>query len=191
LALVEEGGGLKMTTIGAGRVAALYIRESQYNEHDRTPSEAQLAVCRDLALALGYTVTDEATLLDSGPNSTLMRPGITKLIGLVAAGQAAAVVVYTLNRLGRTDSQGLEALLRELRRRGIPVYIAHTPKGYRYDSATGKLLHDPEAIHAANREEWREPDFIVIPRENEQDDLVADRLTLGSVRRGVGDSSAN
>jgi hypothetical protein len=180
-----------MTTIGAGQTAALYIRESQYNEYDRTPSQEQLDACRDLALALGYTVTDEATLLDSGPNSTLMRPGITKLIGLIAAGQAAAVVVYTLNRLGRTDSEGLEALLRELRRREIPVYIAHTPKGYHYDVATGKLLHDPEEIHAANREEWREPEFIVIPRENEQDDLIADRLTLGNVRKQGGDGPIN
>ncbi len=179
-----------MTTIGAGRVAALYIRESQYNEHERPPSEEQLVACRDLALALGYTVTDETTLLDTGPNSTLMRPGITKLIGLVAAGQASAVVIYTLNRLGRTDSEGLEALLRELRRREIPVYIAHTPKGYHYDPATGKLLHDPAEIHVANLEEWREPEFIVIPRENEQDDLIADRLTLGSVRRHEGDESA-
>ena len=176
-----------MTTIGDGRVAALYIRESQYNEYERPPSEEQLSACRDLALALGYTVTDETTLLDTGPNSTLMRPGITKLIGLVAAGQAAAVVIYTLNRLGRTDSEGLEALLRELRRREIPVYIAHTPKGYHYDPTTGKLLHDPEAIHAATLEEWREPEFIVIPRENEQDDLIADRLTLGGVRQYDGD----
>ncbi len=178
-----------MTTIGAGQVAALYIRESQYNEHERIPSEEQLVACRDLALALGYTVTAEATLLDSGPNSTLLRPGITKLIGLVAAGQASAVVIYTLNRLGRTDSEGLEALLRELRRREIPVYIAHAPRGYHYDPPTGKLLHDPEAIHAANREDWREPEYIVIPRENEQDDLLADRLTLGSVRRNGDDSS--
>ncbi len=175
-----------MTTIGAGRTAALYIRESQYNEHDRTPSEEQLVACRDLALALGYALTDEATLLDSGPNSTLMRPGITRLIGLAAAGQASAVVIHTLNRLGRTDSEGLEALLRELRRREIPVYIAHTPKGYHYDPATGKLQHNPEEIHAANREDWREPEYIVIPRENEQDDLIADRLTLGNVRRNGG-----
>lgn len=180
-----------MTTIGAGRVAALYIRESQYNEHDRTPADEQLAACRELATALGYTLTEEATLIDSGPNSTLMRPGITRLIGLIAAGQAAAVVVHTLNRLGRTDSEGLEALLRELRRREIPVYIAHTPKGYRYDPATGKLLNDPEEIHAANREDWREPELIVIPRENEQDDLIADRLTLGNVRRIGADPSAD
>jgi len=180
-----------MTTIGAGRVAALYIRESQYNEHERPASDEQLTLCRDLALALGYTLTDEATLLDSGPNSTLLRPGITKLIGLIAAGQASAVVIHTLNRLGRTDSEGLEALLRELRRREIPVYIARTPKGYHYDPATGKLLHDPEEIHAANREEWREPEFIVIPRENEQDDLIADHLTLGSVRQRGDDAPTN
>lgn len=179
-----------MTTIGAGQTAALYIRESQHNEYDRTPSAEQLAACRALAGTLGYAVTDETTLLDDGPNATLMRPGITKLIGLIAAGQASAVIVHTLNRLGRTDSEGLEALLRELRRREIPLYVANTPKGYHYDPATGKLLHDPEAIHAANQEEWREPEFIVIPRENEQDDLIADRLTLGGVRQ-QGDDPAN
>ena len=178
-------------TIGAGHVAALYIRESQYNETDRTPSEEQLAACRELAAALGYAATDEATLLDDGPNSTLLRPGITKLIGLIAAGQAAAVIVHTLNRLGRPESEGLETLLRELRRRAIPVYIARPPRGYGYDPATGKLLHDPAEIHAATLEEWREPELIVIPRENEQDDLIADRLTLGGVRQPEGDPSAN
>lgn len=172
-------------TIGNGRPAVLYLRESQYNEHERTGVREQLTTCRALADALGYAVTDEATLTDHGPNTTLLRPGVTALIGLIAAGKAEAVIVYTLDRLGRTDSEGLEALLRELRRREIPIYIARTPKGYFYDPATGKLMHDPTAIHAANLEDWREPEFFVIPRENEQDDLLTDRLTLSKVRQGA------
>lgn len=171
-------------TIGAGRAAALYLRESHYNEHERTGVAEQLAACRALADTLGYTVTDETIVTDHGPNATLLRPGVTALIGLIAAGKATAVIVYTLDRLGRTDSEGLEVLLRELRRREIPIYIARTPKGYRYDPATGTLMHDPAEIHAANREDWREPEFFIIPRENDQDDLLADRLTLSKVQHG-------
>jgi hypothetical protein len=166
-------------TIGAGRPAAIYARESQYNERERTSVEEQIAACRALAATLGYGVSEEATIADQGANTTMTRAGIARLIGLIAQGRAAAVMVHTLDRLGRHESEGLEALLKELRRRAIPVYVARTPKGYEYDPATGKLGHDPAEVHAANLEDPRPPEFIIIPRENEQDDLLADRLTLG------------
>jgi hypothetical protein len=33
-------------------------------------------------------------------------------------------------------------------------------------------------------EGWRAPEYIVIPRENEQDDLIADRYTMSRAKRG-------
>jgi hypothetical protein len=50
------------------------------------------------------------------------------------------------------------------------------PGGYAYDPQTGKLIHDPAAVHEANMREWKPPEFIVIPRENEQDDLLVEQL---------------
>lgn len=164
--------------IGAGQRAVVYARAPQFNEHDRTPVEVQLDACLALAERLGYTVETEAVLHEDAPNSSLVRPGMTKLIGLVAQQQGTAVITYTLDRLGRLESEGLEALLRELRRRSVPLYVAKIPKGYEYDPATGKLINDPALVAAANREDARVPEYIVIPRETEQDESMADLRAL-------------
>ena len=115
--------------IGAGQRAVVYARAPQFNEHDRTPVEVQLDACLALAIHLGYTVEPQAVLQEDTPNSSLVRPGMTTLIGLVAQQQGTAVITHTLDRLGRLESEGLEALLRELRRRAVPIYVAKIPKG--------------------------------------------------------------
>ncbi len=155
-------------TVGAGRLAALYTRAPDHTDRERTDVEEQLRACRELAADLGYAVTDEATLSDSGPGTTMARPGLTKLLGLLADGRAAAVIVYRLDRLAKPESELLEALQKQLRRRGVPLYVARAPKGYRYDPATGALTHDPAEVAAANREDARPPEYIVIPREDER-----------------------
>lgn len=162
--------------VGTGKVILIYAREPQYNERERTTVETQLDAAHRLADHLGYTTAEELTIIEQGPNSSMGRRGVTLLIGHVAAGRADAIVIYTLDRLGRQDSEALEALLRELRRREVPLYIAHTPGGYSYNPQTGKLIHDPEAIHAATMREWQPPEYIIIPRENEQDERFAEQL---------------
>lgn len=162
--------------IGSGKSILIYAREPQYNERERTTVEEQLAAAHRLADHLGYTTADELTIVEQGPNSSLGRRGVTQLIGHVAAGRVGAIVIHALDRLGRPESEGLAALLRELRRHEVPLYIARTPGGYSYHPQTGKLLHDPEAIHAATLREWQPPEFIIIPRENEQDERFAEQL---------------
>ena len=156
------------TKIGTGRVAAIYARAPEPYEHERPSLAEQLDACRELAVELGYTVTDEATLTETGPGTTVARPGLTALLGLLAHGRVGAVIVYTLDRLARPESKPLEALLKELRRREIPLYVAKIPNGYWYDPATGTLANDPEAVAAASREEWRPPEYI-IPREDDRE----------------------
>ena len=167
--MVDDAGA----RIGAGKRAVVYVRHPQYNERERTSAEVQLHACLALAAELGYTVDDQARLQEDLPNTSLARPGITRLIGLVAQGEAAAIITHTLDRLGRPESEGLEALLREIRRRDVALYVANVPKGYRYDPLTGKLLHDPALVAVANREDARPPEYIVIPRETEQEDSIA------------------
>lgn len=167
-----------VSKIGTGRRAVVYVRHPQFNERDRTTAPEQLQACLALADDLGYTVDDDTRIQEDLPNSSLARPGISRLIGLVANGEVAAVIAHTLDRLGRPESEGLEALLRELRRREVPLYMAKAPKGYRYDPANGKLIHDPELVAAANREDARPPEYIVIPRETEQDDSLAELRAL-------------
>jgi hypothetical protein len=175
--------------IGEGQTILIYVRAPQYNERERTTVEVQLAAAYALAAHLGYTTTDELTIIEEGPNSSMGRRGVTQLIGHVAAGRAGAIIIYTLDRLGRPDSEALEALLRELRRREVPLYVSRTPEGYNYHPQTGKLLHDPEAIHAATLREWQPPEFIIIPRENEQDERFAEHLPrLGEVKPTISEN---
>ncbi len=162
--------------IGNGQGIIIYARASQYNELDRTSTAQQVAAGRELAEALGYTISESLTIVEDSPNTSLTRDGIARLIGAIASGEATAIVVHTLDRLGRHESEGLETLLRELRRRNVPLYIAKVAEGYAYDPATGKLSHDPEAVHQATMREWQPPEFIVIPRENEQDERFAEQL---------------
>ncbi len=138
-------------TIGSGQRAVVYARHPQYNEQDRTSAEAQLSACFAVAATLGYSVATEAIIEEDTPNSSLARPGITRLITILAQGNATALITYSLDRLGRIDSEGLEALVRELRRREIAIYVGRIPKGYRYDPQTGEPLHDPALIAAANQ----------------------------------------
>ena len=168
--------------VGEGQTILIYARAPQYNERERTTVEVQLAAAHALAAHLGYTTAEELTIVEDAPNSSMGRRGVTQLIGHVAAGRVGAIVIYTLDRLGRPDSEALEALLRELRRRDVPLYISRTPDGYSYHTQTGKLLHNPEAIHAATLREWQPPEFVIIPRENEQDERFAEHLPrLGGV----------
>ncbi len=150
--------------IGTGKHVAIYARAPHLAEHDRTSVEEQVAACRALAEELGYTVAQDAVLSDTGPASTPSRPGVTSLLGLIAARRVDAVVVYTVDRLARQESKPLEVLLKGLRLREIPLYVAKTPKGYRYDPTTGALVDDPEAVSAANQEEWRPPEYLPVPR---------------------------
>ena len=150
--------------VGDGRIAALYARAPEPSDHDRTTSEEQLQVCLALAQDLGYTVTEAATYSDTGPASTLTRPGLTALFGLIARQEVHAVIVYTLDRLARLETRQREVLLQELHKRNMPLYVAKVPNGYRYDPGTGNLIAEPEA--GATLEDWRPPEYIVIPRED-------------------------
>lgn len=150
--------------IGDGEAAAIYTRAPEPSEPQRTPVEEQIAACRALAETLGYAVADEAVFSDTCSGHTLARPGLSALIGHLAAGGVGALIVYGVDRIAKRETTPLELLLRELSRREIRLYIAHVPRGYRYDPATGRLLDDPDEVDAANREEWRPPESYPVPR---------------------------
>ncbi len=155
--------------IGAGRRAAIYARAPSPSDCERISIEEQLEACRSLAAELGFIVTTDAVFTDVGPGTGLGRPGLTALLRAIAQGDVEALVVYTLDRLARADSKPLEALLKELRRRELPIYLGKTPKGYQYDPATGTLVADPDVGATANLEEWRPPEELIIPREDDRD----------------------
>ncbi len=161
----QDSGG----RVGRGRQAAIYARAPSPSDRERISVEEQLEACRSLAAELGFTVATDAVFTDVGPGTGLGRPGLSALLRAIAQGDVEALFVYTLDRLARAGSNPLEALLKELRRRERPLYLGKTPKGYRYDPATGTLAAEPEAGATANLEEWRPPAEIIIPREDDSD----------------------
>ena len=100
--------------------------------------EQQVAACRAL-LPAGAAVR---VISDSGGHHsgyTAARDGYQALLSAVAAGEAAAIVVYDLSRLARNARLMLE--LRDLlERQQVPLLVANLP-GARFDGATGRYLY--------------------------------------------------
>lgn len=153
--------------VGTGKSAALYARMPEPYERDRTSLSEQLDACRKLARELGYATSDENTFTDSGPNTTFGRPGLSAMLASIADGSVQAIVTNTLDRLGRSESRLLEVLLKELRRRKVPIYTAKLARGYRYSVDTGQLLNDPVEVAAASQQDWTPPEYIIIPSEDQ------------------------
>ena len=116
----------------------IYVRRS-YKEANAADlsDEMQEAACRAL-LPPGASVR---VISDSGGHqsgSTAARNGYQALLAAVAAGDAAAIVVYDLSRLARNARLMLD-LAHELERRQVPLLVANLP-GARFDGATGRYL---------------------------------------------------
>lgn len=153
--------------VGAGKVAAIYLRAPDRTETDRSSVEAQLAACHTLAAELGYTVEPSAVFEDSGTSASSTRPGLAALFQAIGERGIEAVIVYQLDRLARGGGTLQEALLKELRRRKVRLYLANLARGYHYDERTGRLHRDDDEIAAANRAAARPVEYLVIPVEGE------------------------
>jgi DNA invertase Pin-like site-specific DNA recombinase len=123
-----------------GRVAQhlIYVRRS-YKEASAADvsDELQEASCRAL-LPVGASVR---VISDSGGHqsgSTAARDGYQALLRAVAAGEAAAIVVYDLSRLARNVRLMLD-LRHELERLQVPLLVANMP-GARFDGAAGRYM---------------------------------------------------
>ena len=90
---------------------AAYVRVSSRDQNDRLQRDAIKAWAR----AKGQTVRWYA---DKFTGKTLDRPGWTRLEGDLAAGKIDTVVVWKLDRLGRTAA-GLTRLFQDFQARGV------------------------------------------------------------------------
>jgi DNA invertase Pin-like site-specific DNA recombinase len=123
-----------------GQVAQylIYVRRS-YKEATAADvsDELQESACRAL-LPAGASVR---VISDSGGHhsgSTAARDGYQALLRAVAAGEAAAIVVYDLSRLARNVRLMLD-LRHELERLQVPLLVANMP-GARFDGAAGRYM---------------------------------------------------
>lgn len=98
--------------------ALIYARHAQQPQQE--DSDAQLGACTAWAEQRGYDVVGACFDVAAGLGPLAHRPGGARLLERLAAGEAHAVVVSSLDRLSR-DHAALAALLAELERGGVAV----------------------------------------------------------------------
>jgi len=85
---------------------AIYARVSTANQN----TDAQVAECRAYAERCGYSVTEIYTDTISGTTGKDVRPELSRLLQDAFARKFDAVVVYSIDRLGRSLKHCLEIL---------------------------------------------------------------------------------
>jgi len=85
---------------------AIYARVSTSNQN----TDAQVAECRAYAERCGYSVTEIYTDTISGTTGKDVRPELSRLLQDAFARKFDAVVVYSIDRLGRSLKHCLEIL---------------------------------------------------------------------------------
>jgi DNA invertase Pin-like site-specific DNA recombinase len=101
-----------MANVPPTRRAAVYVRVST----DRQTAANQLAEATQLAVARGY----EPVVYVEVESAAKARPVLDRLLADVRAGRVAAVAVWALDRLHRSMTGAINAVL-ELDRLGVPV----------------------------------------------------------------------
>jgi site-specific DNA recombinase len=109
--------------------AAIYTRVSSDRQKEDHTIASQTAALIEYAQTHGYTVPPEWIFQDEGySGATLVRPGLEALRDLSAAGQIAAVLVYSPDRLSRKYAYQV-LLTEELSRCGVEVIFLKSPAG--------------------------------------------------------------
>jgi len=141
--------------------AVVYSRVStDAQEQDGTSLETQERACTEHARSLGYHVAYRVR--DSESGTTLDRPGLHQVRGLIRSGEVAVVVAYALDRLAR-EQHHIGVLFYEAEENGTRFELVTE----RFeDNATGKFIMSTRAFVAE------------IEREK-----IAERTTRGKAER--------
>ena len=124
---------------------AVYIRVSS-KQQDQRSQEPDLKRWADAQEEPVIWYRDKFT------GRTMDRPGMQKLLADVAAGKVSAIVVWRLDRLGRT-AKGLTALFEDLRERNVNLISLRD--GVDLSTPAGRLMANVLASVAAYETEVR------------------------------------
>jgi site-specific DNA recombinase len=166
--------------------AALYVRVSTAEQADPGLNggslESQEARGRALCEARGLTVV--RVFIDAGQSGgTLERPALADLRAAVAAGEVAAVIVYAVDRLSRSQADTL-TLLQEFEAAGAGLMAAS--QDFDTTSPTGRAMLGMLAVFAElQRAEIRERTRVKLRAKAARGEAVS-RPAFGLVRDGVG-----
>jgi DNA invertase Pin-like site-specific DNA recombinase len=128
------------------KVTAVYVRVSSRQQDQRSQEP-------DLHRWLGGQEGGEVVWYrDKFTGRTMERPGMERLLADVRAGRVGTIVVWRLDRLGRT-AKGLTALFEELRERG--VNLVSLKDSLDLSTPAGRLMANVLASVAAYETEVR------------------------------------
>jgi DNA invertase Pin-like site-specific DNA recombinase len=129
------------------KTIAVYVRVSSKSQDTRSQEE-------DLKRWAAAQPADAGVkwYRDSFTGTTMARPGMTALMGEIAAGRVGTVAVWRLDRLGRT-AKGLTALFDDLRT--AKVNLVSLKDGLDLSTPAGRLMANVLASVAAYETEVR------------------------------------
>ncbi len=127
------------------KLVALYVRVSSKQQDQRSQEP-------DLRRWVASQEGETAWYRDTFTGRSMNRPGMDRLMADIQAGKVGAVVVWRLDRLGRT-AKGLTALFEELRERG--VRLISLKDGLDLATPAGRLMANMLASVAAYETEIR------------------------------------
>jgi site-specific DNA recombinase len=109
------------------RSAAIYARVSSDQQKENHTIQSQTAALINYAKTHGYLVPPDWQFQDEGySGATLLRPGLEAVRDLAAAGQIAAVLVYSPDRLSRKYAYQV-LLAEEFARNGVEMVFLQSP----------------------------------------------------------------
>jgi site-specific DNA recombinase len=107
--------------------AAIYARVSSDQQKENHTIQSQTAALIEYAKTQGYAVPSQWQFQDEGySGATLLRPGLEAVRDLAAAGQIAAVLVYSPDRLSRKYAYQV-LLAEEFSRTGVELVFLKSP----------------------------------------------------------------
>ncbi len=127
------------------KVIAAYLRVSTKQQYQRSQEP-------DLKRWVQSQEGEVVWYRDHFTGKTMRRPGMDRLLGDIRAGKVGTVVVWRLDRLGRT-AKGLTALFEELRERGVG--LVSLKDGLDLSTPAGRLMANVLASVAAYETEVR------------------------------------
>ena len=113
--------------------AVVYLRVSTEDQSLQYGLPSQRSACGKRAQERGWTIIKEIT--DDVTGSDTMRPGLTEVRRMVAAGEADVVLIYSVDRLSRNTVDVL-TVMAELRAHAIVEFVAEPFE----NNAAGRLF---------------------------------------------------
>src|ERR1700730_12021495 len=109
------------------KTAAIYARVSSDQQKENHTIQSQTAALIEYAKTHGYTVPSQWQFQDEGySGATLLRPGLEAMRDLAGAGQIAAVLIYSPDRLSRKYAYQV-LLAEEFSRYGVELVFLRSP----------------------------------------------------------------